>query len=730
MRVPLEWLKAFVAIRLTPKRLAERLTMAGLEVVAIHEHAGHPVLDLEITPNRPDCLSIIGVAREVAVLTNQRLKSVQGSGFRVQGGPKKQPRAPNPEPRTPVEIHIEDRVGCRRYIGRVIEGVRIGPSPDWMQRRLAACGLRPVVNVVDITNYVLLEQGQPLHAFDLDRLTERRLIVRRARPQEEITTLDGVKRTLRPETLVIADGRSAVVVAGIMGGVGSEVIPQTRNVLLESAEFDPVTVRRAARGLGLGSESSYRFERGVDPEGVERASQRAAALICELAGGTVSHVVSVGGAPRRRAAIRLDPHRASRWLGIALAPPAIRTTLARLSCRVASSGEGGLLGVTAPSFRQDLTQEVDLYEELARVHGYDRIPAASPRWTMQPATDRQDKIPRPWPGHFTQKAASYGMSLPRNFAPRNFYGSFHRAQALRRVCAGLGLTEAVCWSLVSEGQLARCGVGGAGAVRLENPISLAHAFLRPTLLIGLLGVVQRNLAQGASGLRLFELGRVACLSGRQAGPATHGITESLRLGTILSGVWARDWRVNEPCDFLRLKGVVEAVAADWCRASLRLAPAQHPWADPVQSASLLLGGRELGAIGLVAREVLTGWEIEQDVWYAELSVDDVAGASRPLGTVSVPTAFPPVKRDLSVFVETRTPFEALSDAIAEAGGPPVTRVQLIDRYTGPTAPPGRHGLTFSIEYRNPARTLTAEEAGAIHARVAQALVERFGATLR
>ena len=257
MKVPLEWLKAYVAIRLAPEALAERLTMAGLEVTGIEQGPSGPVFDLEITPNRADCLSIIGVAREVAAITGQRLKptSAQGSGLRAQGKGRKPP-APSPQPTTSLSIHIDDQRDCMRYIGRLIENVTIKPSPQWMQRRLLACGARPINNLVDITNYVLLEYGQPLHAFDADRLSRQIIRVRRATTNEPITTLDGVARTLRPDTLVIADAKQPIAVAGVMGAVGSEVAERTTRVLLESALFDPVTVRRTARTLGLASDSS------------------------------------------------------------------------------------------------------------------------------------------------------------------------------------------------------------------------------------------------------------------------------------------------------------------------------------------------------------------------------------------------------------------------------------------------------------------------------------------
>ena len=688
MRVPLEWLKEYVPIRLAPEALAERLTMAGLEVAGIERADGDHVLVLEVTPNRADCLSIIGVAREVAVLTNQRLRppSVRGSGV---GGRSKavRPRAQSPAPRTKFILRIEDQQGCQRYIGRLINDVRIGPSPAWMQKRLAACGVRPINNVVDVTNYVLLECGQPLHAFDFDRLAQGTILVRRAQTQERLTTLDAVPRTLSQETLVIADARQPVAVAGIMGGSGSEVVQQTRAVLLESALFDPLSVRRTARKLGLATESSYRFERGVDPVGVESASLRASALIQELAGGEELACVEAGSKPLKRTGIVLDAAHASRWLGMPLSPTAVRTTLARLSCHVASSGSGGALHVGVPSFRRDLVQDVDLYEELARTAGYDRLPSSIP---------------------------TAPMAMP---CSEEVVG-YRRAQSLRCLCASLGLTEVITWSLISAADLARCAGASAEAIRLANPLSQDHALLRPSLLVGLLQVVRRNLTQGVSGVRLFELGNVT----------PPGESETRHLGIALAGEWARDWRTQETADFFRLKGLVQALVLRLCDGALQVAPARHPWAG--QSAELMLNGRAIGSAGQVARAITQALDLECPVWVAELSVEALTASRRQDAAVHPPAHVPPVKRDLSVFVGDSTTYEEVVRAIREAAGALAERVELIDRFTGQQVPSGKYSLTFSIDYRDPSRTLTAAEVDAVHQRIGQALVSQLNAQLR
>ncbi len=720
MKAPIEWLKEYVTIRLSPTRLAQRLTMAGLEVVGIDESGGPPVLDLEITPNRADCLSIIGIAREISAVTGQRLRPppVHGSRFTVHGRsprttshePQARPAAHPGPPVTSAEarstprpagherrggqhteklsIRIEDRKGCSRYIGRLITGVRVAPSPAWMQRRLLACGVRPIYNVVDVTNYVLLEYGQPLHAFDFARLAQGTLLVRRARPGESLVTLDGVRRPLDQGTLVIADAQRPVAVAGVMGGTETAVTEATTSVLLESARFDPVTVRRAARRLGLATESSYRFERGVDPVGVETASVRAAALLGQLAGGIEGAVLDAGAKPSGRTVIALEPSRVSRWLGVPISPSAIRTSLARLSCHVASDGRGEALRVGVPPFRQDLRQEVDLYEELARLSGYDRLPSRVPNAPLA--------------------------------SPAEAPSSYRRLLSLRRACAGLGLAEVITWSLVSEAELLRCGLLPSAAARLSNPLSQDQAYLRPSLLMGLMQVLRRNLAQGAPGVRVFEIGSVV----------REGQEEPC-LGIALAGLWLRDWRAKEVCELFYVKGILQTLGERCWGHSLRVEPSPLPWAEPGQSGAIHVEGRALGAIGEVSRAIRQALDLDTRVWFAELSLTHALEAAGPGSRTALsPSSFPPVKRDLSIVLRRDIPFAEVTRVIGEIAGSLAGRVELIDRYTGPQVPPECASLTFSIEYRHASRTLTAEEADALHQRIRETIASRFDARLR
>ncbi|MDV2496360.1 MAG: phenylalanine--tRNA ligase subunit beta, partial [bacterium] len=373
MKVSLAWLRRYVEVDLEPEALAEALTMVGLEVGVLErvdQGQGPPdvVFDLDLTPNRADCLSHIGVAREVAAITTVPITLPEAALAEAPPGVE-----------TFTRIDIEDPEGCPRYVGRIIRDVTIGPSPPWLQEALAAVGLRPINNVVDATNFVLMEWGQPLHAFDHDALAEGRIVVRRARQGETITTIDDEERALEPTMLVIADAERPVAVAGVMGGQATEVTEATRTVLLESAYFDPLTVRRCAKRLKLHTESSHRFERGVDPEAVLTASARAAALIAEVGGGTVAQgVIDVYPRPIERPDVTLRVSHTNTVLGLELAAEEIAETCRRVGLELVSTEDNERLTFHVPSHRVDLEREVDLIEEVARLNGYDQVPATLP----------------------------------------------------------------------------------------------------------------------------------------------------------------------------------------------------------------------------------------------------------------------------------------------------------------------------------------------------------------
>ena len=688
LRVPLEWLKEYVPIRLAPEELAQRLTLAGFEVTGIESVHGEPVFSLEVTPNRADCLSILGIAREVAAMTGTAMKLPwrPAGGDPRPGSRLKTARLVGPNP---LRIEVQDREGCRRYIGRLIEHVQIGPSPDWMQRRLAACGIRAINNIVDITNYVLLELGQPLHAFDYGRLAEAAIVVRRAAANESIVTLDGERRTLSPGMLIIADAKRPIAVAGVMGGRETEITASTTRILLESAEFDPILVRRTARQLGLASESSYRFERGVDPEGVELGSERASSLIAELARGQVTAIQDVGIKADKPTVVLLDPQRIQQRLGVSI--PARDTTKMLKSLGFELLSQGALWRLSVPSFRRDVKQDVDVIEEVARSYGYDRLPTAV--------------------GHAELSAVADDERLAFS-------------DQLRTLLTGLGLSEVITWSLISHEQLSRVewSAPSSGWLRVSNPLSQDHAILRPTLLPGMLQVVSRNAPQGATDLRLFELGNVF--------DPTGPFREAPRVGLVLSGAWERSWQGRREADLYRARGLVEQLAGRASRAAVRAEPTDAPWAEPGQAMRLLLAEQPLGVLGEVSHTISKRHDCPQRVWFAELCVETLRRAKAPAAQAIPPSPFPPVKRDLSIVLDKKTECEQVFSLIRTAGAPLVGRVELVDRYTGSQVPAGKHSLTFAIEYRDPAKTLTAAEVDVVHQKILRALTDQLGALLR
>ncbi|MBI3323952.1 MAG: phenylalanine--tRNA ligase subunit beta [Candidatus Omnitrophica bacterium] len=690
LRIPFEWLKERVTIRLSPEALAQTLTMAGFEVTGIESVDGEPVFSFEITPNRADCLSVIGLAREVAAITGAKLKlpAVQGSSLKVQG----RPRTSNLEPRTSLVIRIEDRQGCRLYIGRRIDGIRIGPSPAWMQKRLVACGLRPINNVVDITNYVLLEYGQPLHAFDDDRLAERTLVVRRARAGEQLVTIDGQPRALSAQALVIADARQPVAVAGVMGGRDSAVNQTTTTILLESAWFDPVLIRRTVRGLGLASDSSYRFERGVDIHGVEAASRRAAELLVKLAGGRVVAVVQAGACGATQPRVTLRHARVNRLLGTELKPAAVARLLRALGCQVATGS--GAWQVRAPSYRRDLRQDVDLIEEVARIGGYERLPEATPRGLLA--------VPNPDASHQDR-------------------------ERLRELCASLGLWEVMSWALVSPEEASRMtsAGGAAGATPVVNPLTRDHAMLRPSLMVGVLRALAHNAAQGCRDAALFELGAVFPRE------PSGMVRESWRLGIGLAGVWDQHWQGKQSAGLFRLKGIVEQIVERWTGAFPTADPCLLAWGETGRSVELRCADELIGHMAEVQAGLREGVKLDRPVWAAELDLAALSRHARREVRAIAPSPFPPVKRDLSILVDKQASFRALKELIGSVGQPLAARIDLIDRYADqPPVPAGKQSLTFSIEYRDPSRTLTADEVDAVHRQITDALARQFGAQLR
>jgi phenylalanyl-tRNA synthetase beta chain len=641
------------------------------------------VLEVEITPNRPDCLSVVGVARELAALTGARLRV-----------PVVAPTESG-EPATRLaRVRVEAPDLCHRFTARVIRGVRVGPSPAWMVARLRAVGLRPISNVVDVTNYVLWELGHPLHAFDYDTVTERTIVVRRAGKGERFTTLDGQERVLDDGMLVIADPTRAVGIAGVMGGANTEVTDGTTNVLLESAYFDPVSIRRTSRALGLRTDAAYRFERGADIEALVTASARAARLIAELAGGTVARgMLDVYPRRRKPVRVRLRMARVKRVLGVAPTAAKARAILTGLG--LPTRARGAVLDVAVPSFRRDLAMEDDLVEEVIRVWGYAKLPSTLPASAV-------DVVTHP--------------------------PSLRQAQVVRRALAGAGLAEAVTHAF---GDPARAGhlraAGAPGALRLLNPLAQDASVLRSHPLEGLLGAVSVNVRRQQPDVALFEL----CKTYESAQSET-GATEPRWAAIALSGARAAHaWHTPDaPADVYDAKGLAEHVLATLGVAAQPGGAGRLGGFEPDCHGTLVTAsGAILAEFGEVAAAAREAFGIDAPVFGAAVSLDAAAAAGvKALAYRALPR-FPAVQRDLAFVLGAEPPLTAaaIEAALVREAGPLLLAVALFDVFRFPD---GRRSLAWRLTFQAEDRTLTDDEVNRIQERVTRRIAETFGIALR
>ncbi len=645
------------------------------------------VLEIDLTPNRADCLSHVGVAREVAALTGRTLQE-----------PPTAIEETGPEVGTLSEVRVNDPELCPRYAARMVLDVRVGPSPAWLQQRLQAVGLRPINNVVDVTNYVLMEMGHPLHAFDYDLLAQHRIEVRRAAPRERICTLDGVERELDPSMLLICDGEKPVALAGIMGAANSQVHTGTTRVLLEAAYFQPASIRRTAKALGLHSDSSHRFERGTDIEGLIRAMDRAAALIQQMAGGQVARGrIDVYPAPRAPRDMRLRTKQVATLLGVTLATDEIAEILERLGLPVAARDADGCV-VSIPPFRVDLEREVDLIEEVARVYGYNRIPSTIP----------------------TASIVSGGPTRSQ------------RLTAFAREClVTLGYTETIHYSFHNPLDLQWLGLPEAdprrSQIRIRNPLSEEQSVLRTTLLPGLLHATRRNQSLSLPDLRIFEMGRV--FEKKDAGLPR----EKMRVAGVLVGRnTAEGWNVTpRPFDFFDMKGDLEELLAQ-----LRLVPCEWrsvgslPFLHPGKSAEIACDGISIGHAGQLHPAVLKRYDLSGEPVCFELDLDRLVEKASETIVYEPPIRYPSVERDLALVLADEVSAGVVAEQIRNVEPDLIRDVRLFDLYRGTPIPDGQKSLGFAVRFQASDRTLTNEEINHIRDKIVTELHRTFGATLR
>jgi phenylalanyl-tRNA synthetase beta chain len=635
------------------------------------------VLDLDLTPNRPDCLSVLGVAREVAALCGSRLKSKQ---------PVLRQKAEMAKDR--VQVEIADPAGCPRYAARVIEGIVIKESPFWLKRKLYAAGMRPINNVVDITNLVMLELGHPLHAFDYRLFQTKKVVVRTAQEGEKFVTLDDVERTLNKEVLLITDGTKLVAIGGIMGGLESEVSPDTKTVLLESAYFDPRVIRRGRMFLGLSTESSQRFERGADPNGVIKALDRAAALMQDLAEGEVlKGVVDNYASPIHPVKVTVRPKRVNDILSTDLETQRIKSILSSLDLPAKENGD---LEVEVPTFRPDLTREMDLIEEIARVHGYGNIET-----TLRAGGGLVTEI------HWEDEVS----------------------RRIKEFMVGRGFFEVITNNLVDPEVLEKLNPDVA-PVQIRNPLSQDLSVLSTTLSHNLLSVVARNKNRQEKNLRIFELGKVFSLRANRPQERVH-------LGIALSGTrQPRHWESEEAeVDLFDLKGVL-ARLFDALSLSFELDPGENVVLEPGRSYQVRMADETVGFVGELSREVVDVFGIKDKVFWAELDFEKMAARVPRTQRFSSLPRFPSADRDLAVVVDETLLSQVIEDKIKKVGGSLIENIVLFDVYKGKQVPAGKKSLAYSICYRSQEKTLTDEEVDEIHRKVISELEKSFGAALR
>ncbi len=649
------------------------------------------ILEIEITPNRPDALSVVGVAREISALT--------GAPFRFPHVAVKESE-PDASSLAAVEIDAPDL--CPRFCARVITGLTVRPSPPWLAQRLRAVGLRPINNLVDVTNYVMWELGQPLHAFDLDAVAQHRIVVRRARPGERLITLDGQERVLAPTMAMVCDPERALGIGGVMGGAEAEVTDRTTAVLLEAAYWDPGSIRRTSRALGLATDAAYRFERGGDIEGLGEVLHRAAHLMADLGGGTVARgMLDVYPSPRPRPRITLRLSRVERVIGAC--PPrddAVRI-LRALGFTVEDSAAD--LQVTVPSFRRDIFQEDDLVEEIVRIWGYDKIPLARDRG-----------------GELAPVTRPAGLRLARAVS-----GQLNAA----------GLFECITYAFVDPDRLKQMGWENPGElIALQNPLSQDRSVLRPSLVPGLLGVLATNASRQSTDARIFEVGRVFMPHREEDGD--HPAHEELWVGLALTGLrQPRAWHApRERVDVYDAKGMAELVLAAAGVSEWEAAPwpegAMPRYLERGRGGRLMAAGRDVGAFGELALPVREAFDLGAPVFVAELSLSTLLALPPWTPRYQALPRYPAVQRDLALVVPEDVTAGEIESAIRALRLPLLTRLALFDVYTGDQIGPGRRSLAWSLTFQAPDRTLRDSEVNELHARIVTEISKRFKAEVR
>jgi phenylalanyl-tRNA synthetase beta chain len=684
MRVSFEWLKEFVDVTASAQEVAHRLTMAGLEIEGMETVGDDIVLEVNVTPNRPDCLSILGIAREVAAVFGLPLKMPDTE---VKGSPVS----------SEVMVEILDPDLCNRYTGRSISGVKVCDSPQWLKDRLEKCGIRSLNNnIVDITNYVLLELGHPLHAFDQDKLYGKKIRVSTAGEGRGITTLDGAERKLSPEMLLIWDGKDPVAIAGVMGGGGSSVTTRTKNIFLESAYFEPTSIRRTSKALGLKTESSYRFERGTDIVFLEKALNRAAILIEQTGGGTVHEIVDAYPKKYAEDSVEVGYGKVNTLLGTAMANAEMLGTLERVGIRTQDRGRTFL--AFPPPYRRDVREYYDIVEEVARIYGFENIPARTPRTALSD-------------GVLNWKEIDVGR--------------------IRESVRKTGFTEVINYSFMNGTDLDLLSVPAGDARRrhvgVMNPLRQEDSLMRTTLLPSLLNNFLYNLSRGIRDIRLFEVAKVFIDEGGQLPK------EELMLG----GIFFREnlpslWREDAPSFFIA-KGTIDSLLEEMKIKQYSCVPSVEVFLHKGKSADIVLDGAGLGFIGELAPAVVEKLALKinkPEIVMFELNLDRLLSFVPGKLTYAQIPRYPAVERDIAIILDEGIASAEVMRRLTGYVSGFIESVELFDQYKGKNIPQGKKSLAFRITYRASERTLTDSEVEEVHGGLVGYILKETGGELR
>jgi phenylalanyl-tRNA synthetase beta chain len=706
MKVPLSWVREFVGVQASAEEIGTLMGVRGLPLEGLTPHGDDLVMDFEVHANRPDLLSVVGIAREIATAYRVPLRS---EGDRFSG---RQPATAVPATAVPataeavalrtsewkpdqsIPITIEEPDLCGRYVGATAD-VTVGPSPKWMQDRLLACGVRPISNLVDITNYVMLEIGQPMHAFDLDKMIDGKVIVRRAKPGETMTTLDGKKRTLTPDMLVIADGKNAEDIGGVMGGANSEIATATKRVVFEAAYFAPAQIRQTSKALGLKTEASTRFERGMDRTAPPRAMLRALELLEQIgAGKRTGHITDVYPRPYQPKTVTLERARIAGLLGMEVPDQEIDRVLTSLGFAAAPRKGVPYIEVTSPSWRVDINRQVDLIEEIGRHYGFEHLPATFP-----------------------------GVEQ----APPPSDARIARDRKFRTALLAMGFSESITFAFI-EAAAAEPYLGASNKpIAIANPLSEKFVVMRPSLLPGLVDAVSHNRRHGRADVRLFEIGTRFSPDGETRGAAFAWT------GLATPDHWSG---ARRPVDFADAKGVVEqicAIALGTAQAvPCEFAEVETPYLVTGRAAQLMVNGRAIGVFGQLAPAIAEARALPaDDVYVGEIDLDALTAAApaETLRTAALPR-HPSVVRDVSILVADTLSAATVRGTIRAAAPDTLILVREFDRYQGKGVPEGTVSLSFRLTFQSPERTLTDEEVQAGMQRIVDALTRELHAVQR